>query len=124
MTVEKATAATRSERTTLPSKFGCTVTIVVRISEAHRGGPVVNPMCGLDTSGLERGRDAQHKYALHLTRAPLEGGGGGPPPVLYTCQTNGAINAKLAVSFGPSILHLMCKTKIVPTIGWPQMMSE
>ena len=29
----------------------------------------------------------------------------------YICQTNGAINAKLAAPFGPSMLHAMCKYK-------------
>ena len=44
-----------------------------------------------------------------LSRAPL-GVFISPLPIfLYIWQTNEAINAKLAVPFGPSILHPMCK---------------
>ena len=52
-----------------------------------------------------------HCYPQMPKPAPQWGGGGGflsPPHVfLYICQTNEAINAKLAAPFWPSILHPM-----------------
>ena len=51
-----------------------------------------------------------------------EGEGGAiesPPPhvLLNICQTNEAVNTKLSVPFGTSILHPMCKSNFVPIIG-------
>ena len=63
-------------------------------------------------------------YKLFLTRAPLGGHVKPPPILLYICQTNGATNAKLSVTFGISLLHPMCNKNFVPTIDCPPITSE
>ena len=53
----------------------------------------------------------EFSLCIHLIRAPLGVFFSPIPLVLDICQTNWTVNAKLAVPFGPSILHPMCKCR-------------
>ena len=44
-------------------------------------------------------------------------------PFFYICQSDVVIDTKLTARFGAAILHVKNKN-VVPTIGWPEMMSE